>query len=85
MSSLDKTATYDNMTTLLLFFFLPGTPDLFSYAQTSSFAVRYLGKVSDVTPQINIGSSESQISTLEDIEVAQVRLTLAKSLKPEHY
>jgi len=53
-----------------------GTPDLFSYAQTSSFAVRYLGKVSGVTPQINIGSSESQISTLEDIEVAQVRLAV---------
>ncbi len=46
---------------------------MFSYAQTSSFAVRYLGKVSYVAPQSNVGSSESQIGTLEDIDRAQVR------------
>ena len=49
-----------------------GDPSLFSYAQTSYFTVKLLGHLPDVPSQSNMGSSESQISTLEAIDTAQV-------------
>ena len=52
--------------------YLGGDPTLFSYAQTSSFTVKFLGHVPNVTPQSNVGSPESQISTLEAIDISQV-------------
>lgn len=50
-----------------------GDPSLFSYAQTSYFPVKLLGHIPDVPPQSNMGSTQSQISTLEAIDTAQVK------------
>lgn len=48
-----------------------GDPSLFSYAQTSYFTIKLLGHIPDVPPQSVMGSTESQISTLEAIDTAQ--------------
>ena len=55
-------------------FFAPsGHPDLFNYAQTSVFSVKYLGHLKNVSPQSGrLSSAENQTVTLEAIDTAQV-------------
>lgn len=50
-----------------------GHPDLFNYAQTSVFSVKYLGHLKNVSPQSGrLSSAENQTVTLEAIDTAQV-------------
>ena len=62
-----------------------GDPSLFSYAQTSYFTVKLLGHIPDVPAQSNMGSTESQISTLEAIDAAQVCTLLSLLLMGTHF
>ena len=51
-----------------------GHPDLFNYAQTSVFSVKYLGHLKNVSPQSGrLSSAENQTVTLEAIDTAQVQ------------
>ncbi len=61
--------------------FVPsGHPDLFNYAQTSVFNVKYLGHLKNVSPQSGrLSSAENQTVTLEAIDTAQVQIAPSNS------
>lgn len=58
-----------------------GDPSLFSYARTSYFTVKLVGRIPDVPSQTNMGSTESQISTLEAIDTAQVHMHSERNIQ----
>lgn len=61
-------------TCIISHFACSGHPDLFNYAQTSVFNVKYLGHLKNVSPQSGrLSSAENQTVTLEAIDTAQVQ------------
>ena len=71
--NLKKFTLLHSICIILSHFACSGHPDLFNYAQTSVFNVKYLGHLKNVSPQSGrLSSAENQTVTLEAIDTAQV-------------